>query len=176
MEDAAYLPYYTNNSKGPDVKTSPSNKGLHRRKPRLANSDNGARSASGLFPITQPPSLEISDIFSEHKLNRASLSRPNCTGTLLRKNVLKTKRGLSGFVNGFRVSALADTGASPNVISEEYQKKQRIHVGGPPCTFTLGSSGTVQSIGKKVYVSDTVVISLNNLCNFRDSQLILGIF
>jgi hypothetical protein len=38
------------------------------------------------------------------------------------KTYLKTKRGISGFVNGSRKSAIADTGSAKNVISAAYSR------------------------------------------------------
>ena len=58
------------------------------------------------------------------------------------------KRGLLGFVNGSRVTALADTGATQNVISAALARKRHLLVEGPPQTFRLGNSTTTESMGK----------------------------
>lgn len=65
------------------------------------------------------------------------------------EKITKMKRGLSGFINGRRISALADTGAAQNVISEAYVKEKQLQVNGSPCSFKLGNSKNVQSIGER---------------------------
>ena len=61
----------------------------------------------------------------------------------------KTKRkvGLLGFVNGTKTSALADTGAKMNVVSEAFARKMKLAVSPSSITFQLGNSRKVTSIG-----------------------------
>jgi hypothetical protein len=63
------------------------------------------------------------------------------------KKFFKTKRGLSSFVNGSRLSVLADTGAAKNIISAAYVKEREIPISFSPSSFRLGNSVNVNSIG-----------------------------
>jgi hypothetical protein len=60
----------------------------------------------------------------------------------------KKKRGLPGFVNGVRVAAMADTGASVNVISEAYAQKMRLEIVESDVSYRLGNSRSGRCIGK----------------------------
>lgn len=62
-----------------------------------------------------------------------------------------TKRGLLGFVNGYQVPALADTGASQNVISASFAKEKGlvIELSHQPIVFKLGNSTFTHSLGKR---------------------------
>ncbi|KAL8706382.1 MAG: hypothetical protein Q9201_000527 [Fulgogasparrea decipioides] len=60
---------------------------------------------------------------------------------------LKIKEGLSGFLNGQNVSALADTGSRKNVISATYAESLGLKITGSPCEFELGNSRKARSIG-----------------------------
>ena len=62
--------------------------------------------------------------------------------------VTKVKRGLASLVNGVKLSVLADTGASHNVLSAKYAKSRGLEVD-PSSTeaFRLGNSTYVDSIG-----------------------------
>ena len=64
------------------------------------------------------------------------------------KKIPKVKRGLSSFVNGARLSVLADTGAAHNVISADYVKGRKFPIHNTSSSwFKLGSSSLVESIG-----------------------------
>jgi ankyrin repeat protein len=60
----------------------------------------------------------------------------------------KKKRGLPGFVNGVRAAAMADTGASVNVISEDYAQKMRLEIVESDASYRLGNSRSGRCIGK----------------------------
>ena len=59
----------------------------------------------------------------------------------------KLKRGLSGTIDGFKVSALADTGAAQNVVSSDFARALELDVAGSPSSFRQGNSKLVQSLG-----------------------------
>jgi hypothetical protein len=61
----------------------------------------------------------------------------------------KIKRVLSGFVNGTRVSAIADTGSVRNVISAAYALDMELPINYNSGPFRLGNSKTTKSIGKR---------------------------
>lgn len=61
---------------------------------------------------------------------------------------VKIKRGLSGFVNGTRVSAIADTGSAQNVISAAYASDMKLLIDSKSSFFKLGNSKTILSIGE----------------------------
>lgn len=63
---------------------------------------------------------------------------------------IKIKRGLSGFVNGSRTSALPDTGASENVVSVAFAEERQLEIKNNPTRFRLGNSKVTQSIGNKI--------------------------
>ena len=60
----------------------------------------------------------------------------------------KMKRGLPGFVNGVRVSAMPDTGAGVNVISEAYAQKMGLEIVESDASYRLGNSKSGRCIGK----------------------------
>ncbi|KAI4268342.1 MAG: hypothetical protein L6R38_007874 [Xanthoria sp. 2 TBL-2021] len=59
----------------------------------------------------------------------------------------KTKRGLPGFVNGARVSALPDTGCSRNTVSLAFAQDMKLAIRGSPADFKLGNSTYTKSLG-----------------------------
>ncbi|KAL8650992.1 MAG: hypothetical protein Q9210_003498 [Variospora velana] len=59
----------------------------------------------------------------------------------------KWKRGLSGFVNGKRISALPDTGSLRNVMSEAFAQEMNLKIQNSPSSFTLGNNKLIKSIG-----------------------------
>ena len=61
--------------------------------------------------------------------------------------ISKIKRGLSGFVNGLRKSAIADTCAARNVVSAAYAKELKLQIEDSPSLVKLGNSKKTQSIG-----------------------------
>ena len=69
------------------------------------------------------------------------------TEKLLSKKVTRVKRGLSSFVNGSRLSVVADTGSKENVISTAYVKERKIPMHLSPFSLTIGNSVVVDSIG-----------------------------
>lgn len=60
----------------------------------------------------------------------------------------KWKRGLSGFVNGTRISALPDTGSLRNVISHAFAQEMNLRKKNSPSNFTLGNGKLIKSIGE----------------------------
>jgi hypothetical protein len=60
----------------------------------------------------------------------------------------KIKRGLSGFINTTRASAIADTGSAQNVISAAYALDLMLPIEHTSSSFRVGNSKTVQSIGR----------------------------
>ena len=61
--------------------------------------------------------------------------------------IFKKKRGLASFIDGARLSALADSGATQNAISLEYAKERKMSIEKTPCSFKQGNSSVVKSIG-----------------------------
>ena len=59
----------------------------------------------------------------------------------------KIRRGLRGFVNNAQTIAIADTGAAANIISATYAKKLQLLINNRPCSFKLGNSQIIRSIG-----------------------------
>lgn len=59
-----------------------------------------------------------------------------------------TKRGLLGLVNGKRVSALPDTGAEENIISESYARTHSLPITPGRRKFRLGNRTTIYSEGR----------------------------
>ena len=66
----------------------------------------------------------------------------------------KLKRGLSGTIDGFKVSALADTGAALNVVSCSFAKARGLDVAGSPSSFRQGNSTSAYSLGTSKYRCD----------------------
>lgn len=60
----------------------------------------------------------------------------------------KWKRGLSGFVNGKRISALPDTGSLRNVMSQAFAQEMNLRIEHSPSNFMVGNTKLVKSIGK----------------------------
>ena len=61
----------------------------------------------------------------------------------------KTKRGVSGFANGIRVSALPDTGAQDNFVSASFAKDKMLEVKPSSKSFKLGNYMEISSVGKQ---------------------------
>ena len=57
------------------------------------------------------------------------------------------KRGLSGTIDGLKVSALADTGAAQNVVSSNFARARKLDVAGSPSSFKQGNSKLAHSSG-----------------------------
>ena len=72
----------------------------------------------------------------------------------------KVKRGLPGFVNGKKKSALADTGAAQNVISDAYAKEMKLQVKDSPSLLRLGNRKGTRSLGKQILT--TLAVSLES--------------
>lgn len=70
-------------------------------------------------------------------------------GTKIPKTIKKVKRGIPGYLNGLEVSALPDTGASQNIITLAYAKRNNLQIDPLPTSFTLGNRNFVTSIGKR---------------------------
>lgn len=64
------------------------------------------------------------------------------------REVSKIKRGLPGFVNGSRTSALADTGAAQNIVSAAFVQEKGLSIKEDQGRFRLGNSKIAQSVGK----------------------------
>ncbi len=64
------------------------------------------------------------------------------------REVSKIKRGLPGFVNGSRTSALADTGAAQNIVSAAFVQEKGLSIKKDQGRFRLGNSKIAQSVGK----------------------------
>ena len=60
---------------------------------------------------------------------------------------MELKRGLSGTVNGFEVSALGDTGSTQNAVSKDFAEAQGLVVKSFSGLFRLGNSKLVHSLG-----------------------------
>ena len=89
-------------------------------------------------------------------------------GTLTSKSVTpsgnkvaKIKRGLPGFVNGSRTSALADTGAAQNIVSAAFAQEKGVSLGGQAAVFRLGNNKKARSIGKIEEAILIIAVSLN---------------
>lgn len=70
--------------------------------------------------------------------------------------ISKVKRGLPGFVNGSRVSALPDTGSSRNVVSQDFSRERKLQPVGTPSDFLLGNSQRTRSLGRLFFFSTTI--------------------
>lgn len=67
---------------------------------------------------------------------------------LVIQSVMKVlKRGLSGTIDGLKVSALADTGAAQNVVSRNFARARKLDVAGSPSSFMQGNSKLAHSLG-----------------------------
>ena len=60
------------------------------------------------------------------------------------------KRGLSGYVNGLKVEALPDTGASQNTMSLQYAQENNIQVVPSQSDFALGNRKIIQTVGESM--------------------------
>lgn len=81
-------------------------------------------------------------------------SRPILAGSpamKIRETFKKVKRGLSGYMNGLKTSALPDTGASRNTVTLAYAQRHNLHIKPSQNTFTLGNQQTMISIGKSSF-------------------------
>ena len=93
------------------------------------------------------------DMFGHNapEFNKGDIIEPNsgrrhsAAGDTRRHEVLK--RGLSGTIDGLKVSALADTGAAQNVVSSNFARARNLDVGGSPSSFRLGNSTLARSLG-----------------------------
>ena len=74
-----------------------------------------------------------------------SQRKGSATGDTKRHKVLK--RGLSGTIDGLKVSALADTGAAQNIVSSNFARARELNVAGSPSSFRQGNSRLVHSLG-----------------------------
>ena len=63
------------------------------------------------------------------------------------KQMVKSRIGLPGFLNGTRVSAIADTGSEQNILSAKYVQDLALDVQHSLQAFILGNSDNVQSSG-----------------------------
>ena len=75
--------------------------------------------------------------------------------------VAKIKRGLPGFVNGSRTSALADTGAAQNIVSAAFAQEKGVFLTGQAAVFRLGNNKKARSIGKIEEAILIIAFSLN---------------
>ena len=101
-------------------------------------------------PVTAPQrAVKLPDLlgFNDGDPNTPySQRKGSATGDTKRYKVLK--RGLSGTIDGLKVSALADTGAAQNVISSNFAIARNLDVVGSPSSFRLGNSKLAHSSGR----------------------------
>lgn len=71
------------------------------------------------------------------------------TATKIQETFKKVKRGMSGYVNGLKVSALPDTGASQNIMTLAYAQRNNLQIKPSRNAFMLGNGRSVMSIGKR---------------------------
>lgn len=83
-------------------------------------------------------------ILHDKETNRNPLQ--SISNNLMHK-VLKIKRGLASFVNGTRLSVIADTGATQNIVSAAYAKERKMTMKETSYSFKLGNSAVVKSMG-----------------------------
>ncbi|KAL8916484.1 MAG: hypothetical protein Q9208_008487 [Pyrenodesmia sp. 3 TL-2023] len=90
---------------------------------------------------------KIKQLLENHALQ--ATDEPYITpGPLTTQRTLsKWKRGLSGFVNGRRVSALADTGSRRNAISQAFAQDMNLRMKPSTSKFIVGNSNIISSIG-----------------------------
>ena len=74
--------------------------------------------------------------------------------------VAKTKRGLPGFINGFRTAALADTGAAQNVVSADFAREKGLVLERKTAMFRLGNSKNVRSAGESKQAVEVVAVTI----------------
>ena len=80
-------------------------------------------------------------------LQRTKSNEIHGVGKRLLKKISKVKRGLASYVNGARLSVIADTGAMANVISAAYAKQRNMTIDTSSSSFELGNSSLVDSLG-----------------------------
>ena len=101
--------------------------------------------------------LKLPDLlgFNDGDPKKPNLRRKgSATGDTKRHKVLK--RGLSGTIDGLKVSALADTGAAQNVVSSNFARARKLDVAGSPSSFRQGNSKLVHSLGTSKYGFDVM--------------------
>ena len=84
---------------------------------------------------TMPDRSNVDVVAIFQKAYRSAASSPSS----FRQGNSKLKRGLSGTVDGFKVSALADTGAAQNVVSSNFARVQRLHIASSPSSALSGT-------------------------------------
>jgi hypothetical protein len=86
----------------------------------------------------------LKESVEEQKITRAEAFKDK----EIKMKYSKIKRGLSGFINETRVSAMADTGSAQNMISAEHASDMKLQIQYNSSSFRLGNSKKIQSIGK----------------------------
>ena len=86
---------------------------------------------------------KVPDNISPHAISRQILG----AGRRMLRKVSKVRRGLASWVNGARLSVIADTGAAANVISAAYVKQRKLVVDRSSSAFKLGNSSVIDSLG-----------------------------
>ena len=81
-----------------------------------------------------------------HALERERLENERLENMCVGK-VAKRKRGLSGFMNGKRKSAMADTGAGHNIVSAAFIADEGLTITGTSAVLRLGNSRKIKSLG-----------------------------
>ena len=99
------------------------------------------------FPQRWFSSPVMDDEERTHLPRRPKTSKAHGIGKRLLIKVSKIKRGLASFVNGTRLSVIADTGAAANVISATYAKQRNMEIDTSSSSFRLGNSSLVDSLG-----------------------------
>ena len=79
--------------------------------------------------------------------NRSRLSVSRLV-TSFGNKVAKIKRGLPGFIDGYRTSALAVTGTANDVISAAFAREKGLVLKEKAAVFRLGNSERVRSADK----------------------------
>ena len=90
-------------------------------------------------------SPDLLRFYDGHLYKPNSQGKRSVTGDTKRHEVLK--RGLSGTIDGLKVSALADTGAAQNVVSRNFARARKLDVAGSPSSFMQGNSKLAHSLG-----------------------------
>ncbi|KAL9022976.1 MAG: hypothetical protein Q9196_007446, partial [Gyalolechia fulgens] len=99
------------------------------------------------------PDFEASPPSFDFRMKPISLAMSRRTVELNTPKILsrleksKVKRGVSGFANGKRVSALPDTGSLRNIVSQTFAREMNLKTKDAPSTFRLGNSKEVRSLG-----------------------------
>ena len=109
-------------------------------------------------PVTAPRrALKLPDLLGSNDgiPNKPHSPRTgSAAGDTKRHKVLK--RGLSGTIDGLKVSALADTGAAQNVVSSNFARARKLDVVGSPSSFMQGNSKLAHSLGTSKDLLDNV--------------------